>query len=89
MQPREQWVALPCRPTYVWPGSTAAPCLAGTGGAGLVQEKRGPGDCKASCEFTVVLASFCQHKKPWWTHVLMTTSRGHCRLEERGETKQG
>lgn len=81
----EWWVALACGHTYGW----GSPTSCWYRGAGLVWvERRGPGGCKTSCKFIVVLASFCQHRKLRCVHILMSISRGLCRLEERGETKQ-
>lgn len=51
--------------------------------AWLVWGEEGPGGCKASREFTAALSSLCQCRKPWCTHILMSISRGNCRLETK------
>lgn len=74
---RRWWVALTRRPTHAWP---EVHCLSLLGWCG---ERRGPGGCKASWEFTAALISLCQHRKPWCTRILMSISRGNCRLETK------
>lgn len=81
---RRWWVALTRGPTCTWPEVHCLSLPGWCGGSGIgCGERRGPGGCKASWEFTAALTSLCHHRKRWGTHILMSISRGHCRLETK------